>query len=304
MIDIAIALAFFLFVMGVVVAVGYVFLQPDTEPAGAGAPSAAAVSGDPGGGGSTVGRAFISIGGWVPAASRPGNPLRKSLAAAGYHHPSALTAFYGVRCASAIAGAAIVTVLGMLIGNGTSGVFTPLVSGAAIGYFVPARILRSLTVARATRLRRALPTALDLCVLSLEAGQSLDQAILDTSRGLRRSYPDLAGELYLVFIETRASNDRGEALRNLGERTGEPEVRKVAVLLGDADRFGASIAPALRNHARHLRNRMRQRAQEASRKVSVKLVFPVFFLIFPSVLLVTLGPACIMVMTQLRSVLK
>ena len=293
----AAAAGFFLLVMGAVFAAGYVVLERGKvfqDPAVA--PTRAA--------GSLLGRTFQSVGELVPAAKEPDNPLRKKLAAAGYHQPSALAAFYGVKCAFAVAGAAILATAAALIHGNAASTLMPILGGAGIGAFIPARLLRNRIEARRERLRRALPTALDLCVLSIEAGQSLDQALMDASQGLRRSYPDLSLELRMVVREARAAADRTEALRNLGERTGEPELRKLAAVLTDADRFGTSIVPALRNHSRYSRIRMRQRAQETARKVGVKLVFPVFFLIFPSVILITLGPGFIMVMTQLRSALR
>jgi tight adherence protein C len=129
----------------------------------------------------------------------------------------------------------------------------------------------------------------------------LNVAILDASSELRQAYPDLSAELAQVHLELRAGKSRSEALYHLGERNSEPELRKLANVLIDSDRFGTSLGPALRAHAKYLRTRMRQQAQEAARRVAVKLVFPVFFLIFPSVLLVTLGPAVLNMMAQLRS---
>jgi tight adherence protein C len=148
-----------------------------------------------------------------------------------------------------------------------------------------------------------LPSALDLLLLGVEAGQGLDAAILDTSRGLRIAHPDLASEFTQLHLEMRANTSREEALRNFGERTRDMEMRKFVALLLDTDRFGTSLGPALRTHARYLRTRFRQKAQERARKVAVKLIFPVFFLIFPSVVLVTLGPAAILIFTQMRNLL-
>jgi tight adherence protein C len=165
---------------------------------------------------------------------------------------------------------------------------------------LPDRILERLARARAVRLRRALPAALDLVLLSVESGQGLDAAILDTSRGLRVTHPDLAAEFMQLHLELRANASREDALRNFGQRTQDAELRKFSALLVDTDRFGTSLGPALRAHARYLRIRFRQMAQERARKVAVKLIFPVFFLIFPSVILVTLGPAAILLFTQLR----
>jgi tight adherence protein C len=121
----------------------------------------------------------------------------------------------------------------------------------------------------------------------------------ETSRGILTGYPDLAEELNQVCLELKAGSSRSDVLWGLAERSGDVEVRKLVVLLIDTDRFGTSLAPALRSHAKYLRTRRRQKAQETARKLSVKLVFPVFFLIFPSILLVTLGPAVIAVFSQL-----
>jgi tight adherence protein C len=140
-------------------------------------------------------------------------------------------------------------------------------------------------------------------VLDLEAGQSLDQAIADTSRGLKRTHPELSAELAQLFLDLR-TGDRTDSFRRFGARSKEAELRKLGNLLIDSDRFGASVGPALRSHAKYLRTRFRQQAQERARKVGVKLIFPVFFLIFPSVLLVTLGPACMLMFQQLKNLLK
>ena len=140
-------------------------------------------------------------------------------------------------------------------------------------------------------------------MLSLEAGQSLDSSIIETSREMREAYPELSYEMNLVQLELLASKSRIETFRNLAERNAEPEMKRLSQVLIDSDRFGTSLAPALRSHTKYLRLRLRQTAREAARKVGVKLVFPVFFLIFPSVLLVTLGPAVLMIYYQLTPML-
>ena len=173
-----------------------------------------------------------------------------------------------------------------------------------LGFLLPDRVLDSRVRARAQRLRSAIPAALDLMVLAMEAGQSLDQSLADVSRGLKRTHPDLSAEFAQLYLELRTGSTRADSFRHLGARNKEPELRKLANLLIDSDRYGASIGPALRSHAKYLRTRFRQQAQERARKVGVKLIFPVFFLIFPSVLLVTLGPACMMMYQQLGNMLK
>ncbi len=180
----------------------------------------------------------------------------------------------------------------------------PFACGCGFGYLIPDRVLDRLARRRVDRLRRGLPAALDLLVLAVEAGQGLDAAILDTSRGLRNSFPDLAAEFTQLQLELKANTTRAEALKNFVDRSHDLELRKFANLLIDTDRFGTSLAPALKTHARYLRIRFRQVAQEKARKVGVKLIFPVFFLIFPSVILVTLGPAVILIFTQMRTLLN
>lgn len=180
-------------------------------------------------------------------------------------------------------------------------IFSATVCGLGIGFLVPDRILRAWVRSRHGRLRRSLPPALDLIVMSLEAGQPLDHALYQASRGLEKFAPELASEFSTVYLETRASKGRAEAIQYLGERNGEPEVEKFCNLLLDADRFGSSLAPTLRQHAKYLRIRFRQKAQESARKLTVKLVFPLFFFIFPAILVVTLGPAVLMLMKNFKA---
>lgn len=243
------------------------------------------------------------IGEAMPGARSETTPIRKDLSAAGYRSPSAPGIFFGMKFSlGLLLGITVASAAVMVRGDTGSGVL-PLICGMGFGYMLPDRILSRMARARAGRLRRALPPALDMLVLTMEAGQSLDQAILDSAYSLRNTHPDLSGELINLHLESRASNNRAAAIRNFAERNNEPELRKFASLLIDTDRFGTSIGPALRNHARYLRIRFRQQAQEAARKIGVKLIFPVFFLIFPSVLLVTLGPACILIFTEMRAMI-
>jgi tight adherence protein C len=183
-------------------------------------------------------------------------------------------------------------------------VLPALICGAGFGYLSPDIVLGRIARKRVNQLRHGLPAALDLLVLAVEAGQGLDAAILDTSRGLRVSHPALASEFTQLQLELKANTSRSDALRNFASRSRDAEMRKFANLLIDTDRFGTSLGPALKTHARYLRIRFRQIAQERARKVGVKLIFPVFFLIFPSVILVTLGPAVLMLMTQMKSLLQ
>jgi tight adherence protein C len=217
--------------------------------------------------------------------------LRARLAAAGYRNPAALPVFQGIRVCLAALLAAGLAWAAAAQSAGAAAALVAAACGFGFGLLAPERVLEGMRQARIARIQRALPAALDLMVLSVEAGQSLDVALAETSRELRQVYPDLASEFAQVHLEMRAGRHRSEVLLDLGRRTGSPELKKLAMVLIDSDRFGTSLAPALRTHAKFLRTRRRQAAQEAARKLSVKLIFPVFFLIMPAVFVVTLGPA-------------
>ncbi len=242
--------------------------------------------------------------GRVTGSRQKDDGLRSLLFRAGYRSPSAVAMFHGVRVASGLGLAIIADWLVLAVMGTAGGLLVPAVCGLGFGYMIPKRILEWQVRGRAQRLRSALPPALDLMVLALEAGQTLDHGIVDASRAIGRIYPDLSSELTFCSLEMRAGTPRGEALRRMAERCGEEEVRKLVGVLVDGERFGTSLGPALRSHAHYLRIRMRHKAQEASRKLTVKLVIPVFFLIFPSVLLVTLGPAYLQLRQFLDALLK
>jgi tight adherence protein C len=246
---------------------------------------------------------FRLIGEAMPGAEGQSAKARKQLVLAGYRWPSAVATFLGIKCGTALMLGVAGTWAAVTFGSGLSEALLPAICGLGFGYLLPDRVLERLARRRLDRLRRALPAALDLLVLAVEAGQGLDAAILDTSRGLRNTHPELAAEFSQLQLELKANTTRVEALRNFAARCYDLEIRKFVNLLLDTDRFGSSLGPALKNHARYLRIRFRQIAQEKARKVSVKLIFPVFFLIFPSVILVTLGPAVILIFTQMKNLL-
>jgi tight adherence protein C len=153
-------------------------------------------------------------------------------------------------------------------------------------------------------IRLALPDALDLLVVSVEAGLGLDQAIQHVARELQVSHPQLSEELSLITLEMRAGKRRADALRNFAERTGESEVRKLVAILVQNDRFGTSMGESLRTHSDFLRTRRRQEAEERAGKVGVKLVFPIFFFILPSMLIVSAGPGLLQIFKYLFPMMK
>lgn len=303
----ALAAGFFTFVLAAVTTAGYFYqrLFGPGEAKSAGPSSAEPLaSRAPAGSRAAFANLFQSIGQNFPAARNEQNPYRIRLVAAGYRWPAALAIFYGIKCGSALFFAGLLGILALVYQHDGAAAPLPMICGLGLGFLLPDRVLSSRVEARSQRLRSAIPAALDLMVLAMEAGQSLDQSVADASRGLKRTHPELSAEFAQLFLELRTGGSRPEAFRAMAARNKEPELRKLANLLVDSDRFGVSIGPALRTHAKYLRTRFRQQAQEKARKVGVKLIFPVFFLIFPSVLLVTLGPACIMMVRQLKSLVQ
>ncbi|MFN3322525.1 MAG: type II secretion system F family protein [Bryobacteraceae bacterium] len=295
--EIWIAAGFFLFVLAAVVCAGYILLRRSGETDLEGAPAPASTR-------EMLVQAFHALGEAVPETRKEARSARGQLVAAGFRAPSAVPIYRGIRWALACLMALL---LGWIVLVSRESLMPALTAGlcaAGLGYLIPERILEALIRARAHRLRRGLPSALDLMVLSIEAGHTLDHAVQQCSGALATVHPDLSEELSGSFLELRAGKARIEVLRDLGARNQEPELQKLTTLLIDGDRFGTRLGPSLRTHARYLRIRRRQQAQEAARKIGVKLVFPIFFLIFPSVLLVTLGPAALRIFSELLPTMR
>src|SRR5580765_722264 len=179
-----------------------------------------------------------------------------------------------------------------------------MASGIGAGWILPRFMLEKKVGKRQEILRLSLPDALDLLVVSIEAGLGLDQAIQHVARELAPSHPQLAEEMSLVTLEMRAGKRRSEALRNFAERTGEAEFRKLVAILVQNDRFGTSMGESLRTHSDFLRVKRRQEAEERAGKVGVKLVFPIFFFILPSMLVVAAGPGLLQVFKYLFPMMK
>jgi tight adherence protein C len=163
--------------------------------------------------------------------------------------------------------------------------------GALMGYLGPGFLLGQRIKKRKKEIQNGLADALDLLVLCLEAGSSLDQAIVKASEELEVAYPALGHQLRMLIAEMRAGKPRLEAFRNLADRTQVDDVRALVAMLVQTDRFGTSISQALRTHAEVCRTKRRQRAEERAQKVGVKLVFPLVFCLFPALYVVMLGPA-------------
>jgi tight adherence protein C len=165
--------------------------------------------------------------------------------------------------------------------------------GAFMGYMLPGILLGMRLRRRKKDIQNGLADALDLLVLCLEAGSSLDQAIVKAGEELKVAYPALGDQLHILIAEMRAGKPRLEAFRGLAARTQVDDVRALVAMLVQTDRFGTSISQALRTHADVCRTKRRQRAEESAQKVGVKLVFPLVFCLFPALYVVMLGPAYI-----------
>jgi tight adherence protein C len=172
-------------------------------------------------------------------------------------------------------------------------VFLVAFTGILLGGFIPNIWVGQRIIRRRDEIRHSVPNMLDLMVVCMEAGLSLNAAIQKIAEETADTHKSLSEELNLVNQEILIGKTRADAFRNLARRTGVEELRSLAVMLVQADKLGTSIANSLRVLADALRTKRRQRAEEAAHKTSVKLVFPLVLLIFPELLVVLLGPAVI-----------
>jgi len=230
--------------------------------------------------------------------------LKLDLTRAGFRSENVVPVFYGIRIVVTIV--MLLLCIMMVAKMPPNGVLKMglLASGTCAGWILPRFFLEKKVAKRQETLRLSLPDALDLMVVSIEAGLGLDQAIQHVAHELHGSHPELSEEMSLVTLEMRHGKRRSEALRNFAERTGEAEFRKLVAILVQNDRFGTSMGESLRTHSDFLRVRRRQEAEERAGKVGVKLVFPIFFFILPSMLIVSAGPGLLQVFKYLFPMMR
>ena len=238
------------------------------------------------------GRAVIDtlkrIGRAAPQSPSEMGKLQRKLTTAGYRSHEAIAVFFGIRLGCALIAFALLASPIIMRPN------LPMAMAACgLGYLLPSMALGRLAKRRQHRIRLGLPDALDLLVVSVEAGLGLDQAIQRVGEELEFAHPDLSDELRLINLELRAGKGRVDALRNLAERTGVDDIVSLVAMLVQTDKFGTSVAQSLRVHSDTVRTKRRQRAEEAAAKTGVKMVFPLVFCIFPAIWVVTIGPAAI-----------
>ena len=223
----------------------------------------------------------------IPLSPADVSRTRGWLIQAGLRESRHVTYYFGARIMLAFLGLG-----GVLLFSGV-GSMPLLVCVPAFGFFIPRFFLKRMIKARQQRIRIALPDALDLTVICVEAGLALDQALMRVGQDLHHAHPDLSDEFHLVNLEMRAGKPRAEALRNMVDRTGVDDIRSLVGTLIQTDRFGTSVAQALRVHSDSLRTARRQRAEEQAAKTTIKMVPPLVIFILVPFLFVTIGPALI-----------
>lgn len=249
-------------------------------------------------------RVFEQIGEQIPLAPGDLTVMKRDLGMAGFRSDGATRIFFGIKVMFCVVMFFFCLMLHRHVTDNPVLRIVFLVAGTGLGYVAPGIYLERLVKARQEKLRLSLPDALDMMVVSVEAGLGLDQALQYVSREIEESHPELSDELGLVGLEMRAGKRRAEALRNLSDRTGEEELRKLVAILVQTDRFGTSMGESLRTHSDFLRMRRKQEAEERAAKVGVKLVFPIFLFILPSMMIVTAGPAMLQLFENLFPMMK
>lgn len=221
--------------------------------------------------------------------------LKATLVQAGYRGPRAPVIFLGTKMFLALLLAAMAFIFGAEFAQKLPGSSFPiLIVGSALAGFYAPQLWLSLAVnSRREKLLDGFPDALDLMVVCVEAGLGLDQAVARVGDEIKIGHKELAEEFQIVSLELRAGFAREQALRNLGQRTDLEEIRSLIALLIQTDRFGTSIGQALRVHSDSMRMNRKLRAEEAAAKLPVKLMLPLILFIFPSLLIVIIGPGAI-----------
>jgi tight adherence protein C len=225
---------------------------------------------------------------WMQKSPKDMNRLRRRMGMAGYRSYEAALAYSILELVLPVIGfVAVIYFVGVSSG------FAFAMLAAAVGYFGPSLWLSRRIEARKRKIRNGLPDALDLFIVCVESGSSLDQAISKAGEEFALAHPALAEELRVLATEIRAGKPRLDAFRDFGDRTKVDDVRALVAMLVQTDRFGTSIGQALRTHAETSRTKRRQRAEERAAKLGVKLVFPLVLCLFPAFYVVTIGPAIV-----------
>jgi tight adherence protein C len=239
------------------------------------------------------------LGNFIPQSPKDVTVMQRRLIRAGMRGENALKYLYGAKAVFGVLLPLMVT--GLVIGASTdsSNKIIAIVVATAVGFFGPNEYVRRKALKRQKEIGRGLPNALDLLVVCVESGLGLDQAIMQVAKELEHAHPEISEELAIVNLELKAGKRRAEALRNLADRTAVEDLKKLVAVLIQADRFGTGVAQSLRAHSDYMRVQARQIAEEKAAKLGVKLVFPIFFCILPSLFVVTVGPIVMKIIREL-----
>lgn len=228
----------------------------------------------------------------APPSKSTARRLRRRLIKAGFTTENTVSVYGALRLGSAIFFPIVAFIVALASGHVFDGFSFMLATIAMVfGLFIPSFILSRLITKRQRKITRALPDAIDLMVVCVEAGLALNSALQRVGHELEFVEPTLAAELAMTNREIRAGKPRDEALRNMGDRTGVDDIKSLVAMLIQSDKFGTSIAASLRIFADSMRTKRRQRAEELVSKATIKLIFPLLLFIFPALLIVLLAPA-------------
>ena len=235
----------------------------------------------------------------VPASAAEVQKLHKKLMQAGFRSNHAPIIYRTIQLLTMATLPAMIAMTCAILARPLNSALFWILAAFIVGFFAPRYILGRLIRSRQQRVRWGLADALDLMVISIEAGLGLNAAMVKVSSELKQVHPDVSEEFELANLEIRVGRERDEALRNLAERTGVDDLRSLVAMLIQTDRFGTSIAKAIRVFSDSLRTKRRQRAEQAAQKAAVKLLFPLACFLFPTLFIAILGPALLQLMDTL-----
>jgi tight adherence protein C len=227
----------------------------------------------------------------VPPSAKDAKKLQKKLMQAGFRSASSPSIYRAIQLTLMLVLPGWVLVGYSMTAQPITEAILPCLGAFAAGFLTPRFILNRLVAKRKLRITWGLADALDLMVITMEAGLGLNAAMLKVQDELKTVHPDICKEFELANLEIRVGRERSEALRNLAERTGVDDLNSLVGMLIQADRFGTSIARAVRVYSDSLRTKRRQRAEQAAQKAAFKLLLPLGALLFPTMFIIILGPA-------------
>ena len=235
----------------------------------------------------------------LPPSAAEAKKLQQQLMQAGFRSPGAAVTYRAIQVCTLAGLPALVALVCALMARPLQSAVLYILFAFVLGFFLPRYALRRMIRSRQQLVRWGLADALDLMVISIEAGLGLNAAMVKVSTELKDVHPDISDEFELANLEIRVGRDRDEALRNLADRTGVDDLRSLVAMLIQTDKFGTSIAKAIRAFSDSLRTKRRQRAEQAAQKAAVKLLFPLACFLFPTLFIAILGPAALQLMDTL-----